>query len=290
MRNLFLITVLLFICGCTITEEGGAKLSYLECYTENGYLLKLNELNNVSNIIDFDPNVFEGYELNINLQIDNIIIKTKPENNFISKLMVIGNNNIQHGESELIVKVVSEDKKEEVNYKIKIKKYSDETRVYSDKFLIFNNSKTVKVSALQLKLNELKQNLIAPDSAKYNSKLKILDNDMNELFENLFLYPENIKIISIADNQIDSVEYKLEFSISDSLKLDLKNHGMIYKEDKLSNLGKESLDLKIVSILSNELGVLLIIDNWENQVKFDCIKDYLVSKNIFERRIVKGKQ
>lgn len=290
MRILFFIVFLIFICGCTIKEDGGAKLSYLKFYTENGYALKLNELNNVSNEIDFNPDVFEGYELNINLQIKNIVIKSRPKDDFISQLVITGNDNIKHGESDIIIKVVSEDKKEEINYKIKLKKYSNETRIYSDKFQICNNSKAVKVRALQLKLDELKANLMAPDSAKYSGKFKILDTNMKELSENLFLYPEDIKIISIADNQIDSTEYKLEFSVSDSLKLDLKNHGMIYEDDKLSNLGKESLDIKIVSILTSELGVLLIIDNWENQIKFDCVKDYLISKNIFERRIVKGKQ
>ena len=267
------------------TSSGIGELKFYDIY---GNIIPLNEINNPKNHIEFNSKVYDQYEININMETSNIFTEIKPLDKFIHKISISGNLNLKRGESEIIINVVSEDESSNSEYKFKLRKFSDDTKLYSNTHQFSYVQGIIYAEVLQAKKVFFTNSLIKPDNGLFDSKYEFYDLNGNIISEEEWLDPNNTIVKVTADNGFDIKEYSLKFLAKDTFKLVINNHGNFFNGNAITDYAKNSFESNVLQNLKDNNAKALKIYNWLETEKYNSIKEYFVSNDIVETRIFKG--
>ena len=286
--NFSFILILFIMFSCEESMNTSSRIGELEFYDIYGNTIPLNELNNPQNHVEFNPNIYDQYEININLETSHIYTKIKPIDNFIHRISISGNLNLQRGESEISIKVISEDESSNSEYKFKLRKFSNDTKLKSDIHKFSYVQGIIYAEVLQAKKSFFTNSLIKPDSGQFDAKYEFYDLNGNILSEEEWLYPDNTIVKVTADNGFDVKEYTLKFFARDTFKLIINNHKNFFDGHAITDYAKNSFESNVLEALKNNNAKALKIYNWLDIEKYNSIKEYFVSNDIIELRIFKG--
>lgn len=290
MKALSYILIGLFIVSCDFTERTSSKVESIILKDKYGNELSLNEPNNPNKITKFHRDNLDAYEVNVNLEVDNIFVDLNTEEEFISEIDLVGNLNIQRGKSSINIKVVSEDASSTSNYSIVIKKYSDDTKISSEEFTISHSTSKITTWILQARCSEFLSYLEKPDKGEFNGDIKMLDLNGEEIPDNDWIEPESTIVKVIADNGYTTKDYRFEFNAKDTSNFTVNNHEQFFQNGNLTQAAINSIEKKTLNDLKQNKGRVLKVFNWQNDIKFNLIREYFVGQEISQRRILKGSQ